>query len=103
MTLGIAIQEHPTQIQTWKIASQCQRKKCINIGPKTRCELVLGGYWSSYISQIIVNQKFENIYQLGKDMQGSKNAKPSKGIKALQIMNPCKNEGKQWTFTFFAR
>jgi hypothetical protein len=47
MALVIANQEHPTQIQTWKIASQYQRKKCINIGPKTMCERVLGTYRSS--------------------------------------------------------
>jgi len=47
MTLVIANQEYLTQIQTWKIASQYQRKKCINIGPKTMCERVLGMYQSS--------------------------------------------------------
>jgi hypothetical protein len=59
MALVIANQEHLTQIQTWKIASQYQRKKCISIGPKTMCELVLGLYPSSYISQIKVNQNFQ--------------------------------------------
>jgi len=44
MALVIAYQEHPTEIQTWKIASQYQRKKCISIGPQMMCELVLGRY-----------------------------------------------------------
>jgi hypothetical protein len=44
MALVIANQEHPTQIQTWKVTSQYERNKCISIGIKTRCELMLCRY-----------------------------------------------------------